>query len=46
MPLFKEGSREFWDEIDSSYDGMMWGHWCFGSGIIVDERPEGVSIVL
>ena len=32
--------------MDSSSDGMMWGDWCFGSGVIVDGRPEGVAIVL
>ena len=46
MLLFKDGSREVWDEIDSSSDGMMLGDWDFGSGLIVDGRPEGVSIVL
>ena len=25
---------------------MMWGDRCFGSGVIVDSRPEGVAIVL
>ena len=44
--LFKDGSREVWDDIDSSSDGMMWDDWGFGSGIIVDGRPEGVAIVL
>ena len=46
MLLFKDGSREVWDEIDSSYDGIMWVDWGFGSGVIVDERPEVVAIVL
>ena len=46
MSLFKDGIREVWDEIDSSSDGMMWGDWGFGSGLIVDGRLEGVSIVL
>ena len=46
MSLFKDCSREVWDEIDSSSDGMMWGDWGFGSGLIVDGRPEGVDIVL
>ena len=36
----------FWDDIDSSYDGIMWGDWGFGSRVIVDGRPEGVAIVL
>ena len=40
------GSREVWYEIDSPSDGMMWGDWGFGSVLIVDGRPEGVSIVL
>ena len=44
--LFKDGSREVWGEIYSSSDGIMWGDWVFGSGVIVDGRPEGVSIVL
>ena len=46
MSLFKGVSREFWGEIDSSYDGMMWVDLGFGSGIIVDRRPEGVYIFL
>ena len=46
MSLFKDGSIEVWDEIDSSSGGMMWGDWGFGSGVIVDGRPEGVAIVL
>ena len=32
--------------MDSSYDGMMWVNWCVGSGLIIDGRPEVVSIVL
>ena len=44
--MFKEVSREVWDDIDSSSNGMMWGDWGFGSGVIVDGRPEGVAIVL
>ena len=46
MSLFKDGSREVCYGIDSSSDGMMWGDWGFGSGVIVYGRPEGVSIVL
>ena len=46
MSLCKDVSREFLDDIDSSSDGMMWGDWDFGSGVIVDGRPEGVAIVL
>ena len=46
MSLCKDGSREVWDVMDSSSDGMMWGYWCVGSGVIVDDLPEGVSIVL
>ena len=46
MSLFKDGSREFWDYIDSSSDVMMWGDWGFGLGLILDGRPGGVSIVL
>ena len=30
--------------MDSSSDGIMWGDWVFGSGVIVDGRPEGVSM--
>ena len=44
--MFKEGGREVQDEIDSSSDGMIWGYWGVGSGVIVDWRPEGVDIVL
>ena len=29
--------------MESSSDGMMWGDWGFGSGVIVDGRPEGVA---
>ena len=32
--------------MDSSSDGMMWGDWGVGSGVIVDGRPEGVAITL
>ena len=32
--------------MESSSDGMMWGDWYFGSGVIVDGWPEGVAIVL
>ena len=46
MSLFKDGNIEVWDEIDSSSDGMMWGDWGFGSGLILDGWPKGVSIVL
>ena len=46
LSLFKDGSGEGWDEIDSSSDGMMWGDWGFGSGVIVYGRPEGVAIVM
>ena len=27
----------------SSSVGMMWGDWSFGSGVIVNGRPEGVA---
>ena len=46
LSLFNDGSREVWDEIDLSSDGMMWGYWGFGSGVIVYGRPEGVAIVM
>ena len=46
MSLFKDGSREVWDDMDSSSDGMMWSDWYFGSGVIVDGRHEGVAIVM
>ena len=29
----------------SSY-GMIWGDWGFGSGLIMDGRPEGVAIAV
>ena len=44
--MFKEGSREVWDEIESSSHWMMCGDWGFGSGVIVNGRTEGVAIVL
>ena len=25
---------------------MMWGDWGFGSGVIVDGRPEGVAMAV
>ena len=46
MSLYKDDSREFWDEIDSSSDRMMLGDWGFCSGVIVDGRTEGVAILL
>ena len=46
MSLFKDGSKEVWDEIDSSSDGIIWGDWGFCSGVIVDERPGVVDVVL
>ena len=46
MSLFKDGSREVWDKIDSSSDEMILGGWGFCSGLIVDGRPEVVAIVL
>ena len=30
--------------MDYSSDGMMWGDWGFGSGVIVDGRLEGVDM--
>ena len=30
--------------MESSFDGIMWGDWGFGSGLIVDGRPEGMAI--
>ena len=30
--------------MESSSNGMMWVDWGFGSGVIVDGRPEGVAI--
>ena len=41
-----EGGRIAWEEMESSSDGMMWGDWGFGSGVIVDGRPEGVAIAV
>ena len=38
--------KEVWDVMDLSSDGMVWGDWCVGSGVIVDGLPEGFSIVL
>ena len=32
--------------MESSSDGMVWGYWFVGSGIIVDWCPEGVSIAM
>ena len=32
--------------MESSYDGMMRGDWGVGSGVIVDGRPERVSIAV
>ena len=44
--MFKGVGREVWYEIDSSSDGMIYGDWGVGSVLIVDGRPEGVTIVL
>ena len=44
--MFIEGCREFLDEMDPSSDGMMWGDWVVGSGVIVDGWPEGMAIAL
>ena len=44
--LCKDGSRELWNVMDSSSNGMMWGDWCVGSVVIVYVQPEGVAIVL
>ena len=30
----------------SSSDGMMWGDWGVGSGVIVDGRPEDVAMAV
>ena len=46
LSLFKDVSKEVWGDVDSSSDGMMWGDWGFGSGLIVYGRTEGVFIVL
>ena len=32
--------------MESSPDGMMWGDWGVDSGVIMDERPEGVAIAM
>ena len=32
--------------MDSSSDGMMWGDWGVGAGIIVDGRPEVVAVAV
>ena len=32
--------------MESSSDGMVWGDWGFGSGVIVDGRPEGMAIAV
>ena len=32
--------------MESSYDGIMWGDWGVGSGVIVNGRPEGVSMAV
>ena len=30
--------------MESSSDRMVWDDWGFGSGVIVDGRPEGVAM--
>ena len=42
--MFIDGGREALDDMDSSYDGMIWGDWGVGSGVIMDGRPEDVVI--
>ena len=32
--------------MESSSDGMMWGDWGVGSGLIVDGRTEVVAIAV
>ena len=32
--------------MESSFDGMRWGDWAVESGVIVDGRPEGVSMAV
>ena len=32
--------------MDSLSDGMIWGDWGFGSGLIADGQPEGVAIAV
>ena len=32
--------------MDYSYDGMMWGDWGGGSGVIVDGCPEVMAMAL
>ena len=32
--------------MDSSSDGMMWGDWGVGAGVIVDGGPEGVDMAV
>ena len=44
--MFIDGSREALDEMDPSFDGMMWGDCGVGSEVIVDGRTEGVTIAL
>ena len=46
MSIFKDASREVWDDIDSSSYGIMWGDWGCGSRVIVDGNTEDVTIVL
>ena len=29
--------------MKSSSGGIIWGDWDFGSGLILDQRPEGVA---
>ena len=41
-----EGGRVALEEMYSSFDVMMWGDWGFGSGVIVDGRPEVVAMAV
>ena len=41
-----EGGTEALDAMESSSDEIMWVDWGFGSGLIVNGRPEGVAIAV
>ena len=42
--MYIEEGRGDLEEMYSSSNGMIRGDWDFGSGVIVDGRPEGVAI--
>ena len=41
-----EGGRGGLEDMESSYDGTMWGDWGVVVGVIEDGWPEGVAMAV